>query len=140
MKTKEWLINKRNDLNLTQKKLSEKSGVNILTIQAIEQGKRYGSDETWDKLIQALDVKFYDFKEILDHYGSDKFSIYISYNLSISSFMRDLSVEDFEIRDNECVYATGSHAFTINCKKMKFIKNDDEFTCDDQGVYIKISK
>ena len=35
MKTKEWLINKRNDLNLTQKKLSEKSGVNILTIQAI---------------------------------------------------------------------------------------------------------
>ena len=140
MKTKEWLINKRNDLNLTQKKLSEKSGVNILTIQAIEQGKRYGSDETWDKLIKALDVKFYDFKDILEYYGSDKFSIYISYNLSISSFMRDLSVEDFEIRDNECVYATGSYAFTINSKKMKFIKNGDEFTCDDQSVYIKISK
>ena len=140
MKTKEWLINKRNDLNLTQKKLSEKSGVNILTIQAIEQGKRYGSDETWDKLIKALDVKFYDFKDILEYYGSDKFSIYISYNLSISSFMRDLSVEDFEIRDNECVYATGSYAFTINSKKLKFIKNDDEFTCDDQSVYIKISK
>jgi transcriptional regulator with XRE-family HTH domain len=95
MKTKEWLINKRNDLNLTQKKLSEKSGVNILTIQAIEQGKRYGSNETWDKLIQALDVKFYDFKDILDYYGSDKFTIYISYNLSISSFMRDLSASDF---------------------------------------------
>lgn len=140
MKTKEWLINKRNDLNLTQKKLSEKSGVNILTIQAIEQGKRYGSDETWDKLIKALDIKFYDFKEILDYYGSDKFSIYMSYGLSISSFMRDLSVEDFEIRDNECVYATGSYAFTINSKKMKFIKNGDEFTCDDQSVYIKISK
>ena len=140
MKTKDWLINKRNDLNLTQKKLSEKSGVNILTIQSIEQGKRYGSDETWEKLIKALDVKFYDFKEILGYYGSDKFSIYISYNLSISSFMRDLSVEDFEIRDNECVYATGSYAFTINCKKMKFIKNGDEFTCDDQGMYIKISK
>ena len=140
MKTKEWLINKRNDLNLTQKKLSEKSGVNILTIQAIEQGKRYGSDETWEKLIKALDVKFYDFKDILDYYGSDKFSIYISYNLSISSFMRDLSASDFEIRDNECVYATGSYAFTINSKKMKFIKNGDEFTYDDQSVYIKISK
>lgn len=140
MKTKEWLINKRNDLNLTQKKLSEKSGVNILTIQAIEQGKRYGSDETWEKLIKALDVKFYDFKDILDYYGSDKFTIYISYNLSISSFMRDLSVEDFEFRNDECVYATSSYAFTINSKKMKFIKNDDEFTCDDQGVYIKISK
>ena len=140
MKTKEWLINKRNDLNLTQKKLSEKSGVNILTIHAIEQGKRYGSDETWDKLIKALDVKFYDFKDILDYYGSDKFSIYMSYGLSISSYMRDLSASDFEFRDNECVYATGSYAFTINCKKMKFIKNGDEFTCDDQSVYIKISK
>ena len=140
MKTKEWLINKRNDLNLTQKKLSEKSGVNILTIQSIEQGKRYGSDETWEKLIKALDVKFYDFKEILDYYGSDKFSIYMSYNLSISSFMRDLSVEDFEIRDNECVYATGGYAFTINCEKMRFIKNGDECSCDDQSIYIKISK
>ena len=140
MKTKEWLINKRNNLNLTQKKLSEKSGVNILTIQSIEQGKRYGSDETWDKLIQALDIKFYDFKEILDYYGSDKFSIYMSYGLSISSYMRDLSGADFEFRDNDFVCATGSYAFTINSKKMKFIKNGDEFTCDDQGVYIKISK
>lgn len=140
MKTKEWLIDKRNKLNLTQKKLSEKSGVNILTIQAIEQGKRYGSDETWEKLIKALDVKFYDFKEILKYYGSDKFSIYMSYNLSISSFMRDLSGADFESRNDDYVCATGSYAFTINSKKMKFIKNGDEFTCDDQSVYIKISK
>ena len=140
MKTKEWLINRRNNLNLTQKQLSEKSGVNILTIQSIEQGKRYGSEDTWDKLIKALDIKFYDFKEVLDYYGSDKFSIYMSYGLSISSYMRDLSVEDFEFRDDECVHATGSYAFTINSKKMKFIKNGDEFTCDDQGVYIKISK
>lgn len=140
MKTKEWLINKRNDLNLTQKKLSEKSGVNILTIQAIEQGKRYGSDETWEKLIKALDVKFYDFKDILEYYGLEKFSIYVSYNLSISSYMRDLSASDFEFRNDDCVCATGSHAFTINSKKMKFIKNGDEFTYDDQGVYIKISK
>ena len=140
MKTKEWLIEKRNDLNLTQKKLSEKCGVNILTIQSIEQGKRYGSDETWEKLIKALDVKFYNFKEVLDYYGSDKFSIYMSYGLSISSYMRDLSASDFEFRNDDCVYATGSHAFTINSKKLKFIKNGDEFTCDDQGVYIKISK
>ena len=140
VKTREWLIEKRKEANLSQAKLSKLSGVSLVTIQSIEQDKRYGSEDTWDKLIQALGVKFYDFKEILDYYGSDKFSICISYNLSISSFMRDLSVEDFEIRDNECVYATGSYAFTINSKKMKFIKNGDEFTCDDQGVYIKISK
>lgn len=140
VKTREWLIEKRKEANLSQAKLSKLSGVSLVTIQSIEQDKRYGSDETWEKLIPALGVKFYDFKEILDYYGSDKFTIYISYNLSISSFMRDLSAEDFEIRDNECVCATGSHAFTINSKKLKFIKNGDEFTCDDQGVYIKISK
>lgn len=140
VKTKEWLIEKRKEANLSQAKLSKLSGVSLVTIQSIEQDKRYGSEDTWDKLIQALGVKFYDFKEILGYYGSDKFSIYMSYNLSISSFMRDLSAEDFEIRDNECVCATSSYAFTINCKKMKFIKNGDEFTCDDQGVYIKISK
>lgn len=140
VKTREWLIEKRKELNLSQAKLSKLSGVSLVTIQSIEQDKRYGSEDTWDKLIQALGVKFYDFKEILDYYGSDKFSIYMSYNLSISSYMRDLSTEDFEFRNDECVCATGSHAFTINSKKLKFIKNGDEFTCDDQSVYIKISK
>lgn len=140
VKTREWLIEKRKEANLSQAKLSKLSGVSLVTIQSIEQDKRYGSEDTWDKLIQALGVKFYDFKEILDYYGSDKFSIYMSYGLSISSYMRDLSVEDFEFRNDECVHATGSYAFTINCKKMKFIKNGDEFTCDDQNVYIKISK
>lgn len=140
VKTREWLIEKRKEANLSQAKLAKMSGVSLVTIQSIEQDKRYGSEDTWDKLIQALGVKFYDFKEILDYYGSDKFSIYMSYNLSISSYMRDLSAEDFEFRNNECVYATGSYAFTIDSKKMKFIKNGDEFTCDDQSVYIKISK
>lgn len=140
VKTREWLIEKRKELNLSQAKLSKLSGVSLVTIQSIEQDKRYGSEDTWDKLIQALGVKFYDFKEILEYYGLDKFSIYMSYNLSISSYMRDLSASDFESRNDDCVCATGSYAFTINCKKMKFIKNGDEFTCDDQSVYIKISK
>lgn len=140
VKTREWLIEKRKEANLSQAKLSKLSGVSLVTIQSIEQDKRYGSEDTWDKLIQALGVKFYDFKEILEYYGLDKFSIYMSYNLSISSYMRDLSASDFEFRNDDCVCATGSYAFTINCKKMKFIKNGDEFTCDDQSVYIKISK
>ena len=140
VKTREWLIEKRKEANLSQAKLSKLSGVSLVTIQSIEQDKRYGSEDTWDKLIQALGVKFYDFKEILDYYGSDKFSIYMSCNLSISSYMRDLSASDFEFRNDECVCATGSHAFTINSKKLKFIKNGDEFTFDDQSVYIKISK
>lgn len=140
VKTREWLIEKRKEANLSQAKLSKLSGVSLVTIQSIEQDKRYGSEDTWDKLIQALGVKFYDFKEILEYYGLDKFSIYMSYNLSISSYMRDLSASDFEFRNDECVCATGSHAFTINSKKLKFIKNGDEFTCDDQSVYIKISK
>ena len=140
VKTREWLIEKRKELNLSQAKLSKLSGVSLVTIQSIEQDKRYGSEDTWDKLIQALGVKFYDFKEILGYYGSDKFSIYMSYGLSISSYMRDLSTSDFEFRNDDCVCATGGYAFTINSKKLKFIKNGDEFTCDDQSVYIKISK
>jgi transcriptional regulator with XRE-family HTH domain len=140
VKTREWLIEKRKEANLSQAKLSKLSGVSLVTIQSIEQDKRYGSEDTWDKLIQALGVKFYDFKEILEYYGLDKFSIYMSYGLSISSYMRDLSGADFESRNDDYVCATSSYAFTINSKKMKFIKNGDEFTYDDQSVYIKISK
>ena len=61
VKTKEWLIEKRKEANLSQAKLSKLSGVSLVTIQSIEQDKRYGSEDTWDKLIQALGVKFYDF-------------------------------------------------------------------------------
>lgn len=41
-----WLKKKREEKNLTQKKLAKETGVNIFTIQNIEQGTRKGSEET----------------------------------------------------------------------------------------------
>lgn len=50
IKTKEWLKEQRKILNLTQKELAEKAGINRFTIENIEQGKRLGSVDTWNKL------------------------------------------------------------------------------------------
>lgn len=50
MKTKEWLKNIRTQQKLTQQELANKTGVSRFTIENIEQGKRLGSVETWNKL------------------------------------------------------------------------------------------
>ena len=51
MRTKEWLKKTREKFHLSQKKMSEESGINKFTIENIEQGRRKGTDETW-KLIE----------------------------------------------------------------------------------------
>ena len=50
MRTKEWLIKNRTKYVLTQRQLSAKIGVSAYTIENIEQGKRLGSVETWNKI------------------------------------------------------------------------------------------
>lgn len=50
IKKSELLKEKRKKFNLTQKELAEQSGVNIYTIENIEQGKRTGSINTWNKI------------------------------------------------------------------------------------------
>lgn len=50
MKTKEWLIEKRKELNLTQKDLANAIGTSIFAISNIEQGQRRGSENTWNKI------------------------------------------------------------------------------------------
>lgn len=45
-----WLKNLREKYSLTQKELAIRTGVNIFTIQNIEQGRRRGSKETIKKL------------------------------------------------------------------------------------------
>ena len=54
MRTKEWLKKMREKFGLSQKQLSEESGVNKLTIENLEQGRRKGSEETW----QAIEEYF----------------------------------------------------------------------------------
>lgn len=50
MRTKEWLIKNRTKYVLTQRQLAAKIGVSAYTIENIEQGKRLGSVETWNKI------------------------------------------------------------------------------------------
>lgn len=50
-----WLKKKRQELKLTQKELAEKSGVNQLTIENIEQERRKGSQKTLDALNAYFD-------------------------------------------------------------------------------------
>lgn len=57
IKTKEWLIDKRVERSLTQAELAKNTGVSKATIENIEQGKRMGSVETWEKLINFFEKK-----------------------------------------------------------------------------------
>lgn len=50
MRTKDWLIKNRKNNNLTQEQLAHIIKVSPFTIQQIEQGKRMGSTETWNKI------------------------------------------------------------------------------------------
>lgn len=50
MRTREWLKEKRNESKLTQRELADKIGLSPFTIEQIEQGKRLGSAETWEKI------------------------------------------------------------------------------------------
>ncbi len=50
MRTREWLIGKRKEKGLTQKELALKLDVSAYTIENIEQGKRRGSVNTWNKI------------------------------------------------------------------------------------------
>ena len=48
MRTSKWLKEMRKKFNISQKQLSEESGVNKLTIENLEQGRRKGSEKTWN--------------------------------------------------------------------------------------------
>lgn len=50
MRTAEWLKNQRVKHSLTQSQLAQKIGISKFSIENIEQGKRMGSAETWEKI------------------------------------------------------------------------------------------
>ncbi len=69
-----WLTKLRNKKNLTQKELSQVTGVNINTIQNIEQEKRKGSQETIDKLMAYFENGInisYDSDELIEEVKKD---------------------------------------------------------------------
>lgn len=76
IRTKEWLIEQRVKQGLTQNQLANKIGMSIHTIENIEQGKRLGSVETWEKITNFFtnveEVKLsYDCEEIIEELKED---------------------------------------------------------------------
>ena len=53
--TKDWLIENRKAVGLTQQELAMKIGLSVGSLQNIEQGKRTGSVETWEKIHEVLE-------------------------------------------------------------------------------------
>ena len=85
MRTRKWLKKMRESFHLTQKQLSEESGINQMTIESIEQGKRKGSERTWLLIEEYFKNKgngilhlsidrddlIYELKEDIEEFGED---------------------------------------------------------------------
>ena len=70
MRTREWLKEKRNESKLTQRELADKIGLSPFTIEQIEQGKRLGSADTWEK-IENYFSKENDFETKISYESND---------------------------------------------------------------------
>lgn len=76
MRTAEWLKNQRVKHSLTQSQLANKIGISKFAIENIEQGRRMGSAETWEKIENYFEngetVKLsYDSSEIIEELKED---------------------------------------------------------------------
>lgn len=78
MKTKEWLKEQRVKYSLTQQQLANEIGVTKFTIENIEQGRRLGSIDTWNKIenyFENSDDKLpnisYDSNDLIEELKSD---------------------------------------------------------------------
>lgn len=74
MKTKEWLKRQRQLSGITQKELAEKIGTSPFTIEQIEQGRRLGSTDTWDKIENYFENGVsvsYDSEELIEEIKQD---------------------------------------------------------------------
>ena len=60
-----FLLNKREELDLTQSELSERSGITRATIVKIEAGNNNTSLDATYKLIYALNSRFEEFEKFL---------------------------------------------------------------------------
>lgn len=85
IKTREWLIITRKNLGYSQKVFAEKCGINIFTVQNIEQGKRVGAADTWRKIIKYIEFQFNN--ELINIMVNDNFlkksKLLSKYNLNL---------------------------------------------------------
>lgn len=67
MKTKEWLKEQRVKHSITQQQLANAIGISKFAIENIEQGRRLGSVETWNKIENYFNTD----EELIIEYDSD---------------------------------------------------------------------
>ena len=118
MRTKEWLKEKRTKYCYTQRQLAKEIGISPFTIEQIEQGKRLGSVETWEKIENF-------FK------NEDEVEIKVSYesNDLITELKED--IEEFG-EENPCILVykiVGNHIIFTN---YDFITKEDPFNPDEE--------
>lgn len=69
MTIRELIIEKRAEVGMTQKELSEKTGITQARISDFESGKRTMTSDNIDKIFDALEIHFKQSKEeLFDHY------------------------------------------------------------------------
>ncbi len=76
MRTKEWLINKRKEKGITQQQLADSIDLSRYAIENIEQGRRMGSVDTWDKIESFFEDEenirlSYDSEDLIDELQKD---------------------------------------------------------------------
>ena len=78
MKTKEWLKDQRDKNSLNKQKIANEIGISRFAIENIEQGRRLGSVETWNKIenyFENSDDKLpnisYDSNDLIEELKSD---------------------------------------------------------------------
>lgn len=62
MKTGEWLENKRNSLNLSQKELAQKLNATEYEIRSIEEGNSIGNVSLWERIYSEFNEEIMGFE------------------------------------------------------------------------------
>lgn len=89
-KNGEFLKKYREEFGYTQKELAEKLNININTIQNIEQNKRSGSDETWEKILKSME--------------ESKKNNFIVYSIDSEEIIEKINQDIAELGENELCY------------------------------------
>lgn len=109
----EWLKKMRLQKGLTQQELANKTGLTKFTIENIEQGRRKGSELTWEKLLNFFendsnvsydsDDLIKEIKADIEEFGEDEecFIFYkeTKYGLFFTNY--DFDVEEEPIKEDE---------------------------------------
>ena len=118
MKTKEWLKEQRVKHSLTQQQLANEIGISRFAIENIEQGKRLGSIDTWEKI---------------ENYFNNAENNLINVSYDSSDLIEELKadIEEFG-EDHECILIYKVVNDNIVFTNYDFICEEESFNPDKE--------